>query len=32
MVAEKLFELAKGYEWVEEQAVVGREVVYSDNG
>jgi hypothetical protein len=33
LVAEKLYELATGrYQWVEEQAVICKEVVYDDNG
>jgi len=32
LVAEKLFERATGYEWIEEQAVIGKDVVYGDNG
>jgi hypothetical protein len=31
-VAEKLFEHATGYEWVEEEAVVCKEVTYGDDG
>ncbi len=32
LVAEKLFEKATGYEWVEEQAIKVRTIVYGDNG
>jgi hypothetical protein len=32
LVAEKLFQRATGYEWVEDQAVVCTEITYRDNG